>query len=246
MGKEKVIRVRIDESEEKVLSDLEKKYNVTKSQILREGIANYESLHKEMLYPLRIQQVVESLGKNYAVDSCGIIGDDILLGKGIWLDLHADYFIPKRKCIQYGECHLIMKDNEIHIEGGYLEEIRKCLMILQAERRKGGVGMSYFKIEDENKNINSYVLFSYELNIQEKSVLLKLNSMEFSVAYELRPDDRFKTVDDIKNYLEQLLEKVVSEGYTLKISEYFVRMYVVIGYETEVEYNREQFTASKL
>lgn len=246
MGKEKVIRVRIDESEDKVLSDLEKKYNVTKSQIVREGIANYDSLQKEMLYPLRVQKVLESLGKSYVIDSCGIIGDDILLGKGVWIDLHADYFIPERKCIQYGNCHLTMKGNEIHIEGGYLEEIRKCLMILQRERRKGGIGMSYFNISDENDNVNSYILVSYELNRQEESVIVKFNSMNFSVAYELRPDVRFKTVDDIKNYLDQLLEKVVSEGYTLKISEYFTRMYIMIGYETDDEYKSGQFTASKL
>lgn len=94
-----------------------------------------------------------------------------------------------------------MKGNKIHIEGGYLEEIRKCLMILQRERRKGGIGMSYFNISDENDNVNSYILVSYELNRQEESVIVKFNSMNFSVAYELRPDVRFKTVDDIKNYL---------------------------------------------
>ena len=139
MGKEKVIRVRIGEEEEKQLYDLEERYNVTKSQIVREGISNYESMHESRMYPLRLQEVLKSVGKDYIVDSCGIVGDDILLGKGVWINLHAKYSIPKRKFIQYGDCQLTMKGNLIHIEGGYLEDIRKCLMILSRERDRKSV-----------------------------------------------------------------------------------------------------------
>ena len=70
--------------------------------------------------------------------------------------------------------------------------------------------------------------------------------MENSVTYELRPDMRFETVDAICSSLQNKLTKAVASGYTVKISEYFARMYVMIGYETEDEFEMDQFTASKL
>lgn len=245
MVKEKVIRVRIGEEEEKRLDELEKKYHLTKSQIVREGIANYESMHESRLYPLKVQEVLKSVGKDYIVDSCGIVEDDILLGKGVWIDLQANYFIPRQKCIQYGDCQLTMKDNLIHVEGGYLEDISKCLMILHRERKRGGVGMNFFSISDENDNVKSYLLVSYEIKKLEDCVEVEFHSIDYSVVYDLRPDTRFKTVDEIRSYLDKLLETIVTAGYMLKIDEYLVRKYVMIGYETDDEYVSGQFTASK-
>lgn len=245
MGKERIIRVRVDETEAESLNVLEKKYKVTKSQIIREGINSFGSMREKRMYPLRINKVLEVLGKEYTVDSCGIIGDDIILGKGLWIDLYADYSVSKPKRIECGNCCITMKGNKIRVEGGFLEDIKKGLMILHKNRRKGGLGMSYFNIYDENDNVSSYVLTSYEIRKQEDNVLVSFNSINYSVTYELRPDTRFKDVDIIKDFLEKLLDKVVAAGYTLQISEYFVRMYVTIGYETDDEYKSGQFTASK-
>ena len=66
------------------------------------------------------------------------------------------------------------------------------------------------------------------------------------MVYELRPDTRFRTVDSIKSYLENVMDQVISRGYLLKISEYFSRTYVMIGYETDCDLEYGQFTASKL
>ena len=125
MGKEQIIRVRVDEAELAALNILEKKYNMTKSQIIREGIKNYESMRENRMYPLRINEVLESLGKEYSVDSCGILGDDILLGKGLWIDLHADYSVPEPKRMEFGMCSVTMKGNKIHVEGGFIEDIKR-------------------------------------------------------------------------------------------------------------------------
>ena len=245
MGKEHTIRVRIDDVEAEALNALEKKYNVTKSQIIREGIKNFESIRENRIYPLRINRVLEALGKEYTIDSCGILGNDILLGKGLRIDLHADYSLSEPKHIEYGNCRIIMKGNKIHIEGGFLDDINKGLLLLHKSRKKGGGSMSYFSISDDNDNVKSYVLTSYEIETQDNNVLVSFNSVNYNVTYKLRPDARFKTVESIKIFLKKLLAKVISASYTLKISEFSQRMYVTIGYETDNEYVSEQFTGSK-
>lgn len=88
--------------------------------------------------------------------------------------------------------------------------------------------MSYFNISDDNDNEKSYILTSYKITKQKDCVLVKLDSNNYSITYELRPDVRFNTVDKIKNFIEKLLSKVVTNEYTLEISEYFERMYVII------------------
>ena len=103
-----------------------------------------------------------------------------------------------------------------------------------------------FNITDDNGNIKMYELVSYDINKQVGSVVLKLNSSNFSVSYELRPDERFTTIDNIENYLNELFDKAIALGCTLNVSEYFARMYLMIGYETDEEYVSGQFTASKL
>ena len=105
--------------------------------------------------------------------------------------------------------------------------------------------MSHFNISDDNDNEKSYILISYKITKQKDCVLVKLDSNNYSITYELRPDVRFNTVDKIKNFIEKLLSKVVTNEYTLEISEYFERMYVIIGYETDEESEEGQFTVLK-
>ena len=139
-----------------------------------------------------------------------------------------------------------MHDNLLRIKGGSLAEMQTCLKILNNKRRKGGLGMSYYSIEGEDDTIKTFVLVSYEVTPKEETVIVKFSSMENSVTYELRPDMRFESVDAICSSLQNKLTKAVASGYTVKISEYFARMYVMIGYETEDEFEMDQFTASKL
>ena len=106
--------------------------------------------------------------------------------------------------------------------------------------------MSYFCIKDEEGNDTSYLLVSYGIKVNGENVAFELKSDDFSVSYELRPDTRFSTVDIIKSYLEGILEQVKTNGYVLNVSEYFSRMYVMIGYETSSVFEMRQFTASKL
>lgn len=81
---------------------------------------------------------------------------------------------------------------------------------------------------------------------KENTVIVKFSSMKNSVTYKLRPDMRFQSVTSICSSLENKLTKAVGSGYMVKISEDFERMYVMIGYETEDEFEMDQFTASKL
>lgn len=247
MGKEIMLRVRIDELEDQKLEKLKQKYNImTKSQIIREAILNYETILENRVFTMDIQRILKGFGSEYSIEDYGVIDNDILLGKGIWVKLSAKYSVVKRKCITYGKCKLIMEDDKISIEGGYFNDIIKCLKILHKERVKGGAAMNYFSISDKNENVKSYAMISYEITKRENCVSVKLNSQDFSAMYELRPDERFKSIEEIKNYVEKLFSKIIEAGYILKISEYPERMYVYLGYETDEEYVSGQFTGERL
>ena len=247
MEKEKIIRVRIGETEEKTMEKLVDKYLVTKSQIVREGIANYEAVREGQLYPLNVKKILEPFGEKYEIVTCGIVGDDLLLGKGIWVELKADFSLLRKKEIQCGKARLTMEKNIIRIEGGYLDDMKQCLSTLSQEKSKGGAGMAYFSVTDDGDQISTYVLASYKIEKNEENVEISLNSMnDVCVKYRLKPDMRFKTCDQIKKCLEKMFDVVISDGHILKISENFERAYVFIGYETTEEFERAQFTASKM
>lgn len=244
MGKELIIRVRVDEAEAEMLNALEKKYNLTKSQIIRQGIADYEAIREKKLYPLNLNGILGNLSEEYTIDSCGIIDNDILLGKGVWMDLHTDWWISPQKRVEIGNSCLTIKGNQIHIEGGFINDINKILMLLHMSRKEGG-NMSYIKINDDEDKVICSVLVSYEIKIDGQVVFVTLNSVNESIIYELRPDTNIKTVEDIKNYLEKILMEVVDSGYTLEISEYLERMYVTFGYRNKIKTESRQFTALK-
>lgn len=246
MRKEITIRVRIDETDNYVLNTLEKKYGMTKSQILRESIENFEAVRENRMYPLRMNKLTETFGDIYKLKAYGVVDADILSGKGFWAELEADYHMKRDEIVQFGSSILKMHDNLLRIKGGSLAEMQTCLKILNYKRRKGGLGMSYYSIEGKDNTIETFILVSYKVTQKEDIVIVNFSSMENSVTYELRPDTRFKSVDDIYNSLMNKLKKIVASGYTIKISEYFERMYVTIGYETEDEFEMDQFTASKL
>lgn len=246
MGKEIIIRVRIDEADNFVLNSLEKKYGMTKSQILRESIGNFEAVRENKMYPLKMNKLTETFGDTYKLKAYGVVDADIILGKGFWAELEADYHIRRDESVRFGSSILEMHDNLLRIKGGSLAEMQTCLKILNNKRRKGGLGMSYFSIEGEDDTIKTFVLISYEVTPKEEAVIVKFSSVENSVTYELRPDMRFGSVDAIYSSLQNKLTKAIASGYTVKISEDFARMYVMIGYETEDEFEMDQFTASKL
>lgn len=106
--------------------------------------------------------------------------------------------------------------------------------------------MSRFEILDENNNVTSYELVSYEISRKKDRVIVKIISVDFNTTYELRPDRVVETVDDIEKFLGELLKKVTTTRDVLRISECFTRMYVTIGYENDDEYVYKRFTASKI
>lgn len=111
-----------------------------------------------------------------------------------------------------------------------------------------GVNVSSFIVVNDNGEHKSYPLESYSVDKKENCVIVRFNSLKFSVTYELHKDERFQTVEQIENCIHNLLEVMESKSYNLKIVEYFVRSYVKIGYDEDKdkEFQMERFTASKL
>lgn len=105
--------------------------------------------------------------------------------------------------------------------------------------------MSYLIVKDDNERVCTSILDSYQINERGKNIVLILKAKDFSVSYELCPDKRFETSNSIREYLEKILKKVIDLGYILKVSEYLARWYVYIGYETDDERERRQFSVLK-
>lgn len=172
-------------------------------------------------------------------------------GSELWLDYQFDEKLPINKQQNIEE---IMKKIGIEIpknKDSISNRIKEWLNIVpvitdKITYRKEATGMSYFTIIDEKDNVKSYTLDSYEINSQGESVFVRFHSRNITIGYELRPDMRFRTCDAISEYMENLLKVIATTGHILKITEYFTRCYVMIGYETDDEFHMEQFTAKKL
>lgn len=172
-------------------------------------------------------------------------------GNELWLDYQFDENLPIKKQQNIEE---IMKKIGIEIpknKESLSKRIKEWLNIVpmitdKITYRKKAANMSYFAITDENQNIKSYSLDSYEIIPQKESIIVKFHSGNITRGYELQSDMRFRTCDVISEYIENLLNTIVSTGHTLKIIEYFTRCYVMIGYETDEDFHMEQFTARKL
>ena len=102
--------------------------------------------------------------------------------------------------------------------------------------------MIYFTILKENGNIQSNILISYEINLQEEHVNVTFVSTNFSVAYKLCPNTRFKTVDAVKDYLGKILENSVDKGCTIKIVESRTDNSIKISSKAETVVNKAEFT----
>ena len=105
--------------------------------------------------------------------------------------------------------------------------------------------MIYFTILKENGNIQSNILISYEINLQEEHVSVTFASTNFSVAYKLCPNTRFKTVDAVKDYLGKILENSVDKGCTIKITEAISNNSIKISCKAETVVNKAEFAVVK-
>lgn len=91
--------------------------------------------------------------------------------------------------------------------------------------------MSYFAISDEKNNVRRYELTSHRIIEEGDSVFITFYSSNRFVTYQLRAKN--KTTTEISDFLEKALFEVNTKGYTLLISEFFVRYYIYIGYDTK-------------
>lgn len=108
--------------------------------------------------------------------------------------------------------------------------------------------MRCFIISDDNENKKVYPLKEYKIyKVDEENVIVSFESCNNEViSYELHTDLIFKTVDAIESFLSDVMKESQSKKCDIVISEYFQRMYVSIGYETDQDIKMERFTAKKI
>lgn len=95
----------------------------------------------------------------------------------------------------------------------------------------------FFTITNEKKvNIipASYELTSYEIVIKDKYVLLTFCSKEdIPITYELSPDDRSGSAEQIKKTLENFIRNCISKKHVLKINEYPSRDMILLSWQND-------------
>ena len=106
----------------------------------------------------------------------------------------------------------------------------------------------FFTITNEKQCgiTQTYKLISKEIIIQNKHVLLKFRSENFEVAYELSPDDRSGSVENIKETLENFIKKCFSKKNILKINEYPIRNMILLSWQDDIEFDSIEFTWYKI
>ena len=94
----------------------------------------------------------------------------------------------------------------------------------------------FFTITNEKKvNIipASYELTSYEIVIKDKYVLLTFCSKDIPITYELSPDDRSGSAEQIKKTLENFIRNCISKNHVLKINEYPSRDMILLSWQND-------------
>ena len=134
-NKEKIIRVRIDDYTDEKLRMLEEQYQISRSEIVRRSISMFQNGAVNKMFGTDIVEMLIPFGEAYNAINFGIVGDNYLLGKGFWIDLKANFLIGLTNGFKYGATEISFKGYDVHVEGGFLNDIQNALAILYSSHR---------------------------------------------------------------------------------------------------------------
>ena len=136
MEKDKILKVRIDDYTDKRLSDLEKKYGLTRSEIVRRSIGAYDADLLHSLFVTDMMDLVLSFGGAYTLENFGIAGKNYLEGNGFWIVVKANFKVTLTSGFTYGAIKVSITDNSVHIDRGFLQDIHNILSMIYSSAVK--------------------------------------------------------------------------------------------------------------
>lgn len=134
-NKNKVLRVRIDDFTDQQLRDLEEKYQISRSEIVRRSISMFQSGKVNDMFGVDIVRMLLPFDGAYDAIDFGIVGNNYLAGKGFWIRLIANFDIGITKGFNMGATAISFNGREVLVNGGFLDDIQRALAILYNSRR---------------------------------------------------------------------------------------------------------------
>lgn len=104
--------------------------------------------------------------------------------------------------------------------------------------------MFTLRIENDKNKSSEFKVKNAELTVNEDNsgLLLKFTTeSKQEITYDIRTDDREKTVNSIKEFIEKTVNRA-KQGEVFALDEYLIRNYIYISIENDL---RRQFTAHK-
>lgn len=134
-NKDKILRVRIDDYTDEKLHSLEEQYQISRSEIVRRSISMFQSGAVNKMFGVDIVKMLIPFNGAYDAWDFGIVDDNYLSGKGFWIDLKANFKIGLTKGFKYGATEVSFNESDVHVEGGFLNDIQNALAILYSSNR---------------------------------------------------------------------------------------------------------------
>lgn len=133
-NKDKILRVRIDDYTDEQLLLLEKRYEISRSEIVRRCISMFQNGTVNKLFGVDILEIFLPFEGAYDVIDHGIVENNYLSGKGFWLNLKANFRIGLAHGFTHGATTIDFKGNSVYVNGGFLNDIQSALAILYSSR----------------------------------------------------------------------------------------------------------------
>ena len=133
---DKLLRVRIDDYMDMRLRELEQRFNLSRSEIVRRSISMFENNTISQLFGPEVAAVLIPFNNAYDLIDFGTVGESYLLGKGFWLKLKANFPIGLSNGFDIGTTKVSFSGDIVYIEGGFLNNIQSALNIIFNSRIK--------------------------------------------------------------------------------------------------------------
>lgn len=90
----------------------------------------------DKMFGIDILETVLPFNGAYDVKNFGIIDNNYLSGKGFWIELTAHFKIGITNSFSFGATTISFDDSNVHVKGGFLNDIQNALAMLYNSRIK--------------------------------------------------------------------------------------------------------------
>ena len=134
MEKDKFLKIRIDDYTDKKLHELETKYKMTRSEVVRKSIGAFDHNMVTGIFGTEMMDMLLPFDGAYSLISYGIAGKSYLEGQGFWVRVRANFQYTLNRDFKVGSINVRLEQSEIFIDSGFLRDIQGVLAIVYSSR----------------------------------------------------------------------------------------------------------------